>query len=69
MKRRKQQDLLFRSLGLGQQEEKQLQSKLQSIQEALTLIGSVLLFARFDRSLILVAAMESAIRSTKWWPR
>ena len=40
VKRRKQQDLLFRSLGLGQQEEKQLQSKLQSIQEALTLIGS-----------------------------
>ena len=41
VKRRKQQDLLFRSLGLSMQEEKQLQTKLKSIQDTLALIGSV----------------------------
>lgn len=41
MKRRKQQDTQFKSPGLSQQEEKQLQLKLKSIQEKLELIGSV----------------------------
>lgn len=41
VKRRKQQDILFKSPGLSQQEEKQLQQKLKSIQEKLELIGSV----------------------------
>lgn len=41
MKRRKQQDLLFKSLGQSQQEEKQLQAKLKAINEKLAMIGSV----------------------------
>lgn len=41
MKRRKQQDILFKSPGLSQQEEKQLQQRLKTVQENLELIGSV----------------------------
>ena len=41
IKRRRQQDMLFRSLGLSQVEEKQLQQRLKTIQDKLTLIGSV----------------------------
>ena len=36
------QDILFKSPGLSQQEEKQLQQKLKSVQEKLDLIGSVI---------------------------
>ena len=41
VKRRKQQDMMFRSLFQSQQEEKQLQVKLKSLNEELTIIGSV----------------------------
>ena len=39
--RRRQQDILFRSPGLTQMEEKQMQQRLKAIQDKLTLIGSV----------------------------
>ena len=41
VRRRKQQDLMFRSLCQSQQEEKQLQAKLKSLNEQLAIIGSV----------------------------
>ena len=39
--RRRQLDILFRSPGLSQVEEKQMHQRLKTIQEKLTLIGSV----------------------------
>lgn len=49
VKRRRQQDMLFKSPGLSQQEEKALQARLKVIQEKLTLIGSVGLEGAYER--------------------
>ena len=61
VKRRRQQDMLFKSPGLSQQEEKALQARLKVIQEKLTLIGSVGLRNVCEGSTIVLAALDHAV--------
>ena len=60
MKRRRQQDMLFKSPGLSQQEEKALQARLKVIQEKLTLIGSVGVRSVCEGSRTVLAALDRA---------
>ena len=58
MKRRRQQDMLFKSPGLSQQEEKALQARLKVVQEKLALIGSVGVRSVCEGSRIVLAALD-----------